>query len=111
LQNTQSIQANVVPITEPAPLISYSAGPITAVQNKEEYVIHPSNLSLITSVVESLLAPEHIHELTKKYDWSVFWENTDSEDYIDLGLIVSQIFYIARTISKILTPFPQKENN
>jgi hypothetical protein len=89
LQNTQSIQANAMPITEPPPLILYSAGPITAISNKEEYVIHPSDLSLVTSVVVSPFTPDHLHELIKSYDWSVFWENTDSENYIDMGLIIS----------------------
>ena len=98
LQNTQSIQANSVPITEPPPLILYSAGPITATSIKEEYVIHPSNLSLITSVVSSTLTPDHISDLIKEYDWDVFWANTDSEDYIDLGLIISQIFLIPFTL-------------
>ena len=43
LQNTQSIQANAVPITEPAPLILYSAGPITAISNKR-------NMSFILAI-------------------------------------------------------------
>ncbi len=78
-------------VSQKPPIVIYSPEAITLKKDDDEFVFAPAIHIEELTIIESKLSEDDIKSLKHEQKWDEIWDDTDTEDYINYFLILSQL--------------------